>query len=436
MASSSPAQGSPDSSSDYAVSSGSDGKPGISWPIERPVQTGEFTKRLDEEVRRKSDTTAAAVAGTTKSTTPFDDFLPGHKRSQSGIAIRSFALGGTFFASVLLYTYLAFEKESRLWRPFFFLATLSLFHFLEFWTHARYNLPNATISTFLLFTNGIAYNAAHTTAMLETILTSIYAPKWQNHFDHVWMQLLGLALVIVGQACRTAAMVTAGTNFHHFVQTKQREGHQLVTHGIYAWLRHPSYFGFFWWAVGTQLVLGNLACFVLYNIILWRFFYRRIKGKDELLWLLWENWRLTRLSGRKTPRQILRRRLRPVPREDDGWDSADSVKTISRRITGGWVMNPKSGLTIPVSSFGGGLPPGGDPNGYRLGEALSRLFGSQNGPSIEEVEEEGTRKWDGGADGSYDLASEWNQTLLGNADGRLILLPPTKVIATDWAVKF
>ena len=74
-------------------------------------------------------------------------------------------------------------------------------------------------------------------------------------------------------------MVTATTNFHHHVQKKQRQGHELVTHGIYAWLRHPSYFGFFWWAVGTQLVLGNVFCFFIYVFVLWRFFFRRIKGK-------------------------------------------------------------------------------------------------------------------------------------------------------------
>lgn len=281
-AASSASQAEHETSSDGATSSGSDGKPAISWPIERPIQPGVFTQRLEEEVRRKSDTTAAAVAGTTKPTLPFEDLLPGHKRSQSGIAVRSFLLGGAFFASILLYVYFAFERDSRLWRPWFFLASLSLFHFLEFWTHARYNLHNATISTFLLFTNGAAYNAAHTTAMIETLITSIYFPKWQDHFAHLWVQLLGLAFVIVGQVCRTAAMVTAGTNFHHHVQTKQREGHRLVSHGIYAWLRHPSYFGFFWWAIGTQLVVGSAVCFCLYVLILWRFFYRRTKSKIAL----------------------------------------------------------------------------------------------------------------------------------------------------------
>ena len=44
------------------------------------------------------------------------------------------------------------------------------------------------------------------------------------------------------------------------------------------WFRHPSYAGFFYWALGTQLVLQNPVSFTLYLIILWRFFSRRIRG--------------------------------------------------------------------------------------------------------------------------------------------------------------
>lgn len=73
-------------------------------------------------------------------------------------------------------------------------------------------------------------------------------------------------------------MIQAGTNFNHVVQQRKRDEHELVTSGLYAWFRHPSYFGFFWWALGTQLALGNAACFVVYAGFLWRFFKRRIEG--------------------------------------------------------------------------------------------------------------------------------------------------------------
>ena len=48
-------------------------------------------------------------------------------------------------------------------------------------------------------------------------------------------------------------------------------------------LRHPSYFGFFWWGIGTQLVCGNTLCLAGYAVVLWRFFSRRIEGEEGLL---------------------------------------------------------------------------------------------------------------------------------------------------------
>lgn len=44
------------------------------------------------------------------------------------------------------------------------------------------------------------------------------------------------------------------------------------------WFRHPSYAGFFYWALGTQLVLQNPISFLGFLIVLWRFFSQRIRG--------------------------------------------------------------------------------------------------------------------------------------------------------------
>jgi len=86
-------------------------------------------------------------------------------------------------------------------------------------------------------------------------------------------------MISLGQAVRSLAMVHAGTNFNHIVQHRKASEHQLVTTGAYHYLRHPSYFGFFWWGLGTQLVLGNTVCFLGYAVVLWRFFSRRISSE-------------------------------------------------------------------------------------------------------------------------------------------------------------
>ena len=77
-------------------------------------------------------------------------------------------------------------------------------------------------------------------------------------------------------------MAKAGENFSHIVRDRKKEGHVLVTDGIYSWLRHPSYFGFFWWGLGSQMVLGNRMCLVGYALVLWRFFRLRIRSESVL----------------------------------------------------------------------------------------------------------------------------------------------------------
>ena len=205
--------------------------------------------------------------------------LPGQALSLSGISCRAFALGTTLGTTTTLTLQLAWV-QNPLWRPPFFLAALALFHYLEFWTTARYNTRQASVSSFLLTSNGTAYNVAHAAALLECVSRTLIFPKtkWLPASAEVLLLSLGLTMIITGQATRSLAMVTAGSNFNHTVQTRRTAEHQLVTDGIYSYLRHPSYFGFFWWGLGTQLVLGNPICLVAYTLVLWQFFSRRIRS--------------------------------------------------------------------------------------------------------------------------------------------------------------
>lgn len=78
-------------------------------------------------------------------------------------------------------------------------------------------------------------------------------------------------------------MFSARHNFsHHIVDAKEHD-HVLVTHGIYSIMRHPSYFGFYWWAVGVQLLLLNPICLGLSIFWLYRFFSDRIRYEEYTL---------------------------------------------------------------------------------------------------------------------------------------------------------
>lgn len=208
--------------------------------------------------------------------------LPGGKTALSGISVRAFFLGIALGISSIITILLAWQ-QIRLWRVSFFVSSLCVFHFLEFWVTAQYNTRNADVSAFLLGSNGAAYNIAHGSAVLECLISHWLAPNGY-FFDpdskiSVIIVLTGIILMLTGQIVRTLAMATAAGNFNHIVQTERDVHHRLVTSGIYSLLRHPSYFGFFWWGLGTQLVLQNVVCFVGFTVVLWRFFQSRIEGK-------------------------------------------------------------------------------------------------------------------------------------------------------------
>ncbi|KAL4807370.1 Isoprenylcysteine carboxyl methyltransferase family-domain-containing protein [Aspergillus unguis] len=222
-------------------------------------------------------------------TTTTDAVLyPSGSKSLSGISLRAFLLGTTLGLSVALTVALVLT-EHYLWRLPFFLASLALFHFLEYYVTAAYNTRVADIAAFLLSTNGWAYNAAHISAASECLLAYLLYPH-ASYFEFTapisgvkWQVVIGLVFMGIGQAVRTIAMAQAGSNFNHTVQVERREGHTLVSHGIYAVFRHPSYFGFFWWGIGTQLVLGNVFCLAAYTVVLWRFFSQRIQREERFL---------------------------------------------------------------------------------------------------------------------------------------------------------
>ncbi|KAK3692791.1 isoprenylcysteine carboxyl methyltransferase [Podospora appendiculata] len=226
-----------------------------------------------------------SAAAATPSQGPGSAYLRHQPKSLSGIAVRSFclgislALGTTSMIAILVCT------SSPLWRLPFFLAALSLFHFLEFWTTAAYNTRTAEVSSFLLTANWPGYAIAHATAAFECLVTNLVWPdrSWTPLHMGMLLCLLGWVVVIVGQTVRSVAMVQAGPSFNHQVQFQRSAAHVLVTTGIYARLRHPSYFGFFWWALGTQLVMGNLFSFFVYAAVLHKFFSSRIYHEEELL---------------------------------------------------------------------------------------------------------------------------------------------------------
>ncbi|KAG0946938.1 hypothetical protein G6F57_002742 [Rhizopus arrhizus] len=160
-----------------------------------------------------------------------------------------------------------------------FLSALTIFHFMEYLSTALFNPHTLTLDSYLI-NHGRQYHAAHTAAFIEFFIEYYFFPRWKT-FNYI--SYLGLFLIMLGQGCRTIAMFSAKQNFSHYIVDHKEKDHVLVTHGIYKIMRHPSYFGFFWWALGAQLLLLNPVCFVGFIFVLQKFFSDRITYEEHTL---------------------------------------------------------------------------------------------------------------------------------------------------------
>lgn len=171
----------------------------------------------------------------------------------------------------------------------FYLCVLSGFHFSEFLAIAWCNVGTLSVSSFIL-NHSTGYWIALAASWVEFVMEVYFLPG--EFFVQIFKPLLtvlfsatktvkfiswiGLASCLAGECLRKAAMITASTNFNHLVQVEKEDSHQLITHGVYSWCRHPSYLGWFIWSIGTQLLLMNPICTIAYAVVSWCFFKERI----------------------------------------------------------------------------------------------------------------------------------------------------------------
>lgn len=121
------------------------------------------------------------------------------------------------------------------------------------------------------------------TAMLSACIEHYLIIKFFPSLLSTEITIIGLMAVIVGDFIRKLAIVTAGENFTHEVSMTKRPHHTLVDGGVYRFVRHPSYCGWFIWVIGTQLLLCNPICSVVFAVVSWKFFKRRIAVEELLL---------------------------------------------------------------------------------------------------------------------------------------------------------
>ncbi|KAJ0965625.1 hypothetical protein J5N97_026763 [Dioscorea zingiberensis] len=165
--------------------------------------------------------------------------------------------------------------RSELWE---FAVAIFFFHASEYaLAVAFHGRSNVTLSSLLISKQ---YVIAMGCALVEYMVELVFFPELK---ENRLLNIVGLVMVLVGEVIRKAGVITAGRAFTHTIRIYHEDQHELITHGIYRFIRHPGYCGFFIWATGTQLILCNPLCIVAFSLVTWRFFSSRIRYEEFFL---------------------------------------------------------------------------------------------------------------------------------------------------------
>lgn len=190
------------------------------------------------------------------------------------VALKAFGLGVVFLVSSVALFFETSWHTSTL-RVALYTMTQCVFHLFEFLSTSLFNNSETEDDSFIL--NDTDLHVAYICSLAESVAVRYFLPR------HSPSLYVGLAVLLVGQICRTWSMYTAGASFNHYIQRDKADTHQLITGGIYRYLRHPSYFGYFWWYVGSQILLENWILTVVGVYRLQRFFSARIEYEEGFL---------------------------------------------------------------------------------------------------------------------------------------------------------
>ena len=178
-----------------------------------------------------------------------------------------------FSFSIILFT------KTIYYHLFIYFITLCIYHYSEFFSQLFFHFQNILEDEFLIYENKM-WVIATLSSFVEYLIETFFFHKYK---DIKIFFIIGLIMTIIGQYFRIAALFTGKSNFTHKIQTKKSESHVLVKHGIYSICRHPSYFGFFIWSVGIEVMCFNPLCIIGFTYILFKFFKNRIQNEEEFL---------------------------------------------------------------------------------------------------------------------------------------------------------
>ena len=172
-----------------------------------------------------------------------------------------------------------FFTNSIYYPLYLYFITLCIYHYTEFFSVLLYHFNKLSCEYFLI-DQSLSWIIATFVSFIETILETYYFNKYKK--IKIFF-IIGLIMTIIGQIFRIGGIYTGKKNFTHKISYEKKKEHKLVKNGVFALSRHPSYFGFYLWSIGIEIMCCNPICFIGFTFILFYFFKNRILLEEKLL---------------------------------------------------------------------------------------------------------------------------------------------------------
>lgn len=99
-------------------------------------------------------------------------------------------------------------------------------------------------------------------------------------YEPIPLQVIGLFLSTLGLAVALIARHRLGRNWSAGIDVKKN--HELITTGIYGYVRHPIYTGMVLMSIGTMIIFPIYTTYIAFAFVFIIFYYK-IKGEEELM---------------------------------------------------------------------------------------------------------------------------------------------------------
>ena len=193
--------------------------------------------------------------------------------------IYQYSMGITLVLILCYSSSIIIFKNTKFYQILIYLITLCIYHYAEFFSELLFHFKDLQKDAFLIYQNK-KWVIATASSFIEYFIEIFFFPNLKMVKI---LFVLGIIMTIIGQYFRISALFTGKSNFTHKIQLTKRKSHVLVKHGIYSICRHPSYFGFFIWSVGIEIMCVNPLCTIAFTYILFKFFENRIDLEEKYL---------------------------------------------------------------------------------------------------------------------------------------------------------